>query len=208
MAISLVYSGNTVTLLVDKKGIIPRYKIDNKSNNTSSGKIETINIYSRREVDFAAIFSESVYKQLVAWFSYASQGQAFSFAYDSDNVLDTTVSSSSVSGQKSLNLTSITSATTGDYLFLRTQDRFSYEVGTIASITSGVSVGLVDNLIYSYAADDECTHYLYFPNLLSLDKDFNPKKDGDRYTHVFKMVENVERGRIVQETGDYILLET
>jgi len=207
MAISLRYSGNTINILVDSKGIKPKYKIEKKTNNTSSGKIETINIYARREVDFAAVFSESTYKDLLAWWSYASQGQEFSFAFDSNNTLDTTINTTSAAGQKDLNLTSITSATTGDFLFIRGQDRFTYEVGEIEKITSGVSVGLTNDLINEYIDGDECTHYLYFSNLLTLDKDFNPTKDGNYYKHEFKMVENLSANRLLREDDNYILLE-
>ena len=191
MAISLGYSGNTITLLLDKKGINAKYKIENKTNDTSSGKIETINIYARREIDFAAIFSESVYKDLLAWWSHASQGKLFNFAFDSDNILDTTVDAASAAGQKDLNLTITTSSTTGDYLFVRKANKFDYEIVQINKITSGVSVGLEDNLINSYAAADECTHYFYFPDMLMKTKEFNPIKDGSYYTHEFQMVENL-----------------
>jgi len=192
MAIRITYDTKTIDLLLGPESLLINYTQDRHQARSGSGKIETINLHGIQEMAFEAHFSETIYRDLVAWWSWARQGKSWAFAKDSDNVGNTTLDGAAAAGQKNVPLTATTYLTSGDVCLLRAVDNDDeYELVVIDSVDSGVKIVAVDNLKFSYTANDIFRHKDYWPDVVSLDTEFNPKRDGDYYKHTFKFAENL-----------------
>ncbi len=190
MTIRITYDSKTIDLLIGSMGLETDYKQDRKENRSASGKIETLNFYGIQEMSFEAHFVEQIYYDLLAWWSWARQGKPWAFAMNSGNIGDTTLDGSAPAAQKTIPLTATAAFTIGDFCLIRAVDADDeFEIVEIDTISVGVSVDVIDNLKFSYAADDIFRHIDYWPEVLSLEKNFNPKKTGDYFTHVFKFIE-------------------
>lgn len=196
MAARITYNSINVDLTVGMAGLkkIPTQK--KSTNESGSGKIETINQFGRFEYTFDGYFTRQLYYDLWAWWSWARQGKTWSFALDSANVANTTLDGAAAAAQKTVPLTATTSLTAGDFGLIRNiRSDDEFEVVEINTVSAGVSVAVVDNLKYTYAATDTFRHLDYFPSVISLDKDFNPPVTGVKdvtakyYHHTFKFVE-------------------
>lgn len=190
MAIRITYDGKTIDLLVGDEGLRPAYKQNRKQNRSASGKIETINFYGIQEMSFDAYFSESVYHDLIAWWSWARQGKLWAFAMDSGAAASTTLDGAAAAAQKDVPLTATTGFSAGDICLLRAEDDDDEsESVEIDTVTAGVKITAVDNLKFSYAAGDTFRHIDYWPQVISLDAAFDPDRNGDTYHNTFKFVE-------------------
>jgi len=190
MAIRITYNSVNVDLLVGEAGLETTYKQERKENRASSGKIETINIYGIQELRFAAYFDEDTYRDLIAWWSWARQGKTWAFAMDSGNVGNTTLDDAAAAAQKNVPLTATAAFASGDYCLLRAADNDDeFEIVEVDSVDAGVKIVAIENLIFTYAASDIFRHWDYWPEVITIDKDFNPKKNGDMFKHTFKFVE-------------------
>jgi hypothetical protein len=68
---------------------------------------------------------------------------------------DTTVDADSAAGQKVLNVTATTAFTVGDYVYVSKAGlEYKSEICKIASIESGISLTMVDNLVWAHAGAD------------------------------------------------------
>lgn len=192
MAIRITYDSKTVDLLVAEEGLQPNYKQQRNQNRSASGKIETINLYGIAEVRFDAYFDVDTYHALLAWWSWARQGKSWSFALDSDAAADTDLDAAAAAGQKNVPLTSTTGFSAGDICLIRAEDDDDeYEIVEISSVDAGVKIVAVENLKFSYASGDTFRHIDYWPDVVSLDEEFNPKKRGATYKHTFRFAENL-----------------
>lgn len=190
MAIRITYDGKTIDLLVGDLGLETTYTQERDENRSGSGKMEVINHYGIQVMEFDAYFSESVYRDLVAWWSWARQGQAWAFAMDSDAAASTTLDGAAAAAQKVIPLTATTGFEAGDVCLIRAEDADDeFEIVVIASVSAGVSVTAVANLKYGYASGDTFRHVDYWPSVISLDAEFNPRKRGANYRHAFKFTE-------------------
>ena len=190
MTIRITYNSINVDLTIGAKGLHPTYSDSSNQNRSLSGKTETLHFHGIEEYSFDAHFSVAVYRKLIAWWAWARQGKAWSFAMDSDNVANTTLDASAASGQKTIPLTATTALAEGDECIIRSVDDDEYEIVIVASVSSGVSVTATDNLNYTYASGDSFRHLDYLPSVVSTDTKFNPVKSGGSYTWTFKFVEN------------------
>ena len=193
MAIRIIFNSNNVDLTIDEPSIQRGFKVEGNVNRAASGKTETINIYNWGEpVIFSAIFSEAVYRQLIAFWAWAEQGNVFSFNMDSDNVGNTTFDGGAAAAQKVCPVAATAAFATSDVVLVRTAARTSYEIGVIASISAGVSVTMTDNLYFTYASGDTMRHWDYYPALiLPAGEIFNPVKSGNYYAYTFKFIEQL-----------------
>lgn len=192
MTIQLSWNGITCDLLVGDNGLELSYITEREQQRSASGIIETISHYSIIEGFFDAYFTEAVYQELLAWWSWAGQGFAFSFTMDTSKDTITTLDAGASSGQKVIPLTATTGFTAGDVCLIRSSTRFNFEVVTIYSVSAGVSVTAVSNLKYTYVSGDGFRHLDYLPNALILDNEFKPRKDGHYYRHTFHFIEGVD----------------
>ena len=190
MTIQITYDSKTIDLLIGNKGLETDFKHERNQNRSASGKIETINFYGIQEMSFDAYFTEQIYYDLLAWWSWARQGKPWAFAMDSANVGNTTLDAAAAAGQKVIPLTATAAFAVDDYCLIRANDTDDeFEIVKIASISAGVSVTAVDNLKFTYASGDLFRHFDYWPSVISLDENFKPPKSGDYFNHVFKFAE-------------------
>lgn len=115
-------------------------------------------------------FSErDFYRKLQAWWAWAVQGQEYGFALDKDEKVDTTLDGAAAAAQKVIPLTSTTGIGVGKFYKIFSDDLTKYEIIEVASISAGVSVTAVENLIWAYADGDFFQTEDYWPKVVSLD---------------------------------------
>lgn len=153
MAPRITYNGNDIDLVMGKTDLkhVPRQR--RNQNVSGSGKIETINLFGRWDYEFDSYFARSVYYSLWAWWSWARQGKGFSFALDSANTGYTKLDAAAASAQKVIPVTTTSDFSAGDFCLIRAVDNDDeFEIIEIDSVSAGVSITAVDNLIYGYTA--------------------------------------------------------
>uniref|UniRef100_A0A6H1ZBT4 Uncharacterized protein n=1 Tax=viral metagenome TaxID=1070528 RepID=A0A6H1ZBT4_9ZZZZ len=190
----LTYNNTNVDIKVRRDGL--GFQLVQKKSllRSSSGKIQTINQHGIQEIDVKAIFATAVYKQLFGWWAWARQGKVFAFTMDSTKTGNTTLDDAAAAAQKVIPLTGTGDFTVGDVCLIRAADNDDeFELVEIASISAGVSVTAVDNLVYSYTSGDVFRHWHYWPDVISLDDEFNPKllSGSGFYEHTFKFAEKL-----------------
>jgi hypothetical protein len=190
-----------VDLLVGPDGLDMKFSVERDQQRSGSGMIETISHYHIIEGYFDAYFTESVYRDLLAWWAWAGAGQPWSFAMNTDEDSSTTLDGSAAAAQKVIPVTDTTGFTAGDVCLIRSADRFTFEVVVIDSVSSGVSVTAVANLKNAYVSGAGFRHLEYFPNAISLDDDFRPKKRGAYYSHTFHFLEEVDTMTTARRVG-------
>ncbi len=193
MTYRITYNGNNVDINVRVDGLDFRLIQEKSQRRSGSGKIETINQYGTQEISVRAIFVESVYRQLFGWWAWARQGKSFSFTMDTTKTGNTTLDAAAAAAQKVVPLTGTGDFSVGDYCLIRADDNDDeFEIVEIASISAGVSITTVDNLVNSYTSGDVFRHWRYWPDVVSLDKVFNPRLlPPDYYEHTFKFAEKL-----------------
>lgn len=194
----ITYNSINIDLVMGRNGLRHIPKQQQYKNDSSSGKIETINLFGRWEYSFDCYFSRSVYYTLWAWWSWARQGKTFAFALDSAKVGDTTLDDAAASGQKVVPVAATTALTAGDVCLLKAIDADDeFELITIDTISAGVSVTATTNLIYSYAAADICRYKDYFPSVKMIGDSWFPEYTGvydatkKYYRYTFNFVEAI-----------------
>ncbi len=192
MTIQISYDSKTIDLLLGDGGLLTDYTQDRKQARSGSGKIETISLHGLQEMSFEAYFVEARYRDLIAWWSWARQGKAWAFAKDSGNVGNTTLDGAAAVGQKNVPLTATGDFSATNTCLIRAVDNDDeYELVVIASVDAGVKIVADENLKFAYTASDIFRHWDYWPSVVSLATNFNPKRDGDYWKHTFNFVENL-----------------
>ncbi len=191
-------SSINIDLVMGRSGLKHIPKQNRNENESASGKIETINLFGRFDYEFEAYFTEQIYFDLWAWWSWARQGKAWAFALDSANVGNTTLDGAAAAGQPNIPLTSTAAFADDDFCLIRAADADDeFEIIKIASIDPNVSATAVDNLKFTYASGDIFTHKDYFSSVLTSETEFDPPLTGvlDKtlkyFTHIFKFTENL-----------------
>lgn len=190
MAIRIIYNSINVDIPIGPEGIVADWRQERSLERAGSGRAEIINFYGLIEIEFDARFSEAVYHELLAWWSWARQGKTFAFAKNSGKTASTTLDGASAAGQKVIPLTSTTGGlAAGDKCLIATDADDAFEVIEIASVSAGMSVTAVDNLKFSYAAGDSFRHLEYWPSLIYTGERFRPLRSGDSYSFTFQFAE-------------------
>jgi len=188
----ITFNNTSVDVLIDEDSLATEYVQERTQRRSSSGKIQTISQHGIQEMSFSAILTEAVYRSLVAWWAWARQGKVFAFAFDSTKTGNTALDDTAAAAQKVIPLTGTGDFTAGDYCLIRAADNDNeFEIVEIASISAGVSVTAVSNLVYDYASGDVFRHHDYWPDVVCLDDTFNPPKKGGTRRHVFKFAEKL-----------------
>jgi len=191
MAITILYDTKTVILNVTGSGIQTIYTQESSEQQSGSGKTETINQFGIQEMSFEAVFNEAIYRDLIAWWSWARQGKAWSFDM-TGAANSTTLDGAAAAGQKNVPLTSTSNFVAGSNCLLRAVDADDeFEIVVVGSVDTGVKIVAAENLKFTYASGDLFRHWDYWPSVISLDKKFNPQKRGRWYNHIFKFRENL-----------------
>ena len=216
MSVRISYDSKTIDLLIDNEALLPNYFHKRNQNRSGSGKIETINQYGIQEMNFASIFDEDTYDDLVAWWSWARQGGLWAFAFDTGAAVSTTLSGSAAAGQKAVPVNDNQGLGDNDVCFIKgaLDDKFEIvvlsetggsgltfivdevgtflvdEVGTFVVSGGGENeLTVVDNLKFSYVSGDIFRTINYWPSVVSLDASFVPKRENNYYKHLFRFAE-------------------
>jgi len=196
MTARITYDSKNIDLNITFDGVGPTFKQDRKQNRSASGKIETINLYGIQELKFEALFNISVYRDLVAWWSWARQGKTFSLALDSSKIGNTTLDGSAPeSNGVTIPVVDASAFSANDICLIKAVDTDDeFEIIELDSVGSG-TVDAKASLKFTYTVGDIFRHFNYWPSLKILDKNFMPKKTGGLdisnkyYRHTFRFVE-------------------
>ena len=193
MAPRITWNSNNIDLTIGSDGLQVVFGAQANQNRSGSGKIETLLMYNFGEaILFDAYFQEAVKNSLIAFWAWAEQGNVFSFAKDSAEVSSTTLDGAAAAAQKVVPVTATTGLAAGDVCLIRSADRSKYEVLTVDTVSSGVSITATTNLLYTYASGDMFRHMDYWPSLvMPAGEKFNPSQDGGWYRMQFKFLENL-----------------
>jgi hypothetical protein len=143
-----------------------RFSSGSKAGSVFEGRFDvvTIGLDNFAERDF--------YRKLKAWWAWAGQGEEYGFALDKDDKINTTLDGAAAAAQKVIPLTSTTGIVVGNFYKVFSVDFTKYEIIEVASISPGVSVTAVENLIWAYASGDIFQTEDYWPSIVSLDDTF------------------------------------
>lgn len=112
------------------------------------------------------------YRSLQAWFAWAGQGEEYGFALDKDNKVNTTLDDAAAAAQKVIPLTATAGIVVGKFYKVFSDDFTKYEIIEVDSISAGVSITAVENLVWAYASGDFFQTEDYWPKVVSLDEVF------------------------------------
>lgn len=149
----------------------PSRNQEREENESASGKMEFINFYAVDDIELRIddLSTDSFKDSLDAFWSWARQGKEFAFAYDTADMINTTLDGAAVSGQKIIPLTSTSGIVAGQKYLIRAIATGYEEIVEIDTINAGVSVVTVENLKFTYASGDLFRSRFYWPSLVCLD---------------------------------------
>lgn len=190
MTIRITYNtDDTIDLNIGPNGLQKNFMHQRNMNFASSGKVETVNIFGIQELTFDARFQDSTYNSLVNWWSWARQGKSWSFAMDVGSTAYTTLTGGVTAGQTEIYVSTVTGGlSAGDICIVEAASDDEYELITVDSTDTGKVVASA-NLIYAYSQNDYFKHFDYFPKVVSVDTEFNPRRDGSWWSHTFRFIE-------------------
>lgn len=166
-------------------------------NRSASGETETISLYGIQEINIDAYLTEAQYRQLVGWWSHARQGQSFTFTMTTNDVTNTKVRSQSTDQAHIIYVTSSGNIVSGNKYLIRAVDNDDeYEIVKVSSIGSSSSylkVAMSTDIQHWYNSSDIFRAWQYWPNLISLNDNFNPIKTpgADLYRTSFNFAEDL-----------------
>jgi hypothetical protein len=134
-------------------------------------------VLTRMSIDDATV--SAFVDEMEAFWAHAGSGGEFAFGVDQTQTSNKLLDGSAPASQKVIPLASTTGLIVGvKYLIEAANGGAAREVVEIASISAGVSVTAVGNLIYSYASGDSFRSRLYFPRCIAIDQT-NPTRERD-----------------------------
>lgn len=108
-------------------------------------------------------------RELHGWWSWARRGEVYSIALDLDEVGDTTLDGAAAAAQKVIPLTATAGLTVGQQYRIYEIAGGAEELVTIDTISAGVSVTLIDNLVFPFASGDIFRARDFVPKVVNLD---------------------------------------
>ncbi len=170
----IVYDGKTLAF-PQTISAMARQRIGERSVAVSTGgKAGSVfeHAFDEVEIEMDIFDDRDFFRDLQPWWAWAAQGQEYAFALDSADKIDTTLDGAAAAGQKVILLTSTVGIAVGTKYRVRSDDATKEEIIEVASISAGVSVTAVDNLVFSYASGDFFRSEDYWPKVVSLDDEF------------------------------------
>ena len=185
-----VDTDRTLELLLGDDGVQSELNTALNRNKTSTGRYETVVQHTSRMIEFDCYFNEATKYKVETWLSFAQQGRTFSFNKCSDRIIRHHTLNGAVSaGSTLLNLNGIPNEfSVGDHIWMQDSESVKFEVCTVETV-GATSVTLETPLNYGWEDITPVPWYFYYNDLLLLDEDFKPSKDGSLYHHTFNCVE-------------------
>jgi hypothetical protein len=138
-------------------------------NTADGGLTETVRAgtWDRVTIAMETFSQASFYRDLVAWWAWASRGKQYSFALDRDKVVNTTMVNAESAGATVIELVSITGIAAGYYQMI-SADRLSREIVEVQSAGGGAAT-LVTGTKYAYSAGDVFRDINFWPKCVTAD---------------------------------------
>jgi len=188
----IIYDSNNIDVLIDDASLQVTPTAEGSANRSSSGKIETVNLYQLDSYRFQGICKADEERKLYTFFhSWYCLGKSWSFAMDKGRTASTTLDGSAAADQQTVPLTATTGIKAGDTMILTPAAGTHREKIKVGKINTGVSVVAVDDLLFAYASGDACRYHEYFPAVKNLDKKFSVTQDGNYYFFALNFIEAV-----------------
>jgi hypothetical protein len=186
----IIYDGNNIDVLIDGNSLRVTPEAENFVNRSSSGKIETVNLYRLDTYSFEGVCKADAERQLYTFFhSWFSQGKTWAFAMDKNKTASTTLDDAAAADQKTIPLTSTTGIKAGDTMILIPAAGTHREKIKVGKVNAGVSVVACDDLLFAYASGDACRYHEYFPTVKNTDKRFTVTQDGKYFFFTLNFIE-------------------
>lgn len=167
---TITWDGNTLTL-EDLDTYEYRRVFDREIVRSESGvsEVSVREAYDEVRLEMTSFDEESTRDEIVAWWSWAAGGNAYSFALDSDDTVNTTISTDANSGSSSLTVNDTTGIASGSRYLLREADGWTEEVVTVSTTPSGSTVTLSSNTNHTFSSGATLKSVDYFPSVESDD---------------------------------------
>ena len=146
--------------------------VDQVSRQSTAGAItETLlgGTWFEGRLSIRRFSSRGFFRNLMAWWSWARQGNQWAYAHDRTRTVDTTLDGTATAGTKTIPLASTTGIVAGNEYLVWSADRLTFEPVVVDTISAGVSVDAVDDLLNTYASGDIFRDHRYFPKVVSID---------------------------------------
>lgn len=195
-------SDKTIDLPIGPESILVKSRHEGSIEYSGSGVYEAVSQYGIDEIMVDVRFQEAAYRQLYNWWwTWARHRRPFALAMDTTKMASTTLDGTAAAGQKVVPVTATTGLVAGDSIQLRSATTAAREIHLIASVSAGVSITTTENLLGALVSGDICRHNHYFPSLICTDEDFEPRRNGQWYSHTFGMIEVYVTGYANVEDG-------
>ena len=169
-----VYDGKTLSFAEALSSMERRKFSERDIVFSASGKAGSVfeHALDMIEIEIELFDDRAFYRALQAWWAWACQGNEYAFALDAADTINTTLNGTAAAGQKVIPLTSTVGIVAASRYRVRSADLTKEEIIQVDTISVGVSVTAVDNLIWGYASGDFFRSEDYFPKVISRDDDF------------------------------------
>lgn len=167
------FDGKTLDFTSELSTMEKERRGDRSVSFSASGKAGSVfeTAFDRVSISIDKFADREFYRDLFHWWAWAAQGEEYGFALDSADKIATTLDGAANAGQKVIPLTSTTGIAIGTRYKLISDDRTKYEIIEVDSISAGVSVTAVDNLVWAYISGDLFRSEDYFPAVVADDRD-------------------------------------
>jgi hypothetical protein len=170
----IVWDGKNLDFPHEVSSLERRRKSEREIEFSASGRAGSVFEHAFDEILIEMdVFSDrAFYRAAQTWWAWAAQGLEYAFALDSDDMVDAALDGAAASGQKIIPLASTAGISAGKFYRLRSADLTREEIIEVDSISAGVSVTAVDDLLYSYDSGDTLRSEDYWPSVVSDDDEF------------------------------------
>lgn len=168
---------HTLNLLDGRRPSRVRFMQEMKQQRSAGGVMEQINIqgYMEYTVDLW-LMGASEYRKAVGFWSYARQGNSFSYITSTAKMTNVVIASSTAAvGSSSIKVSSSGDIAAGDILFLKAVDNDDEFELVKASSISSTTVTLTSKLLYNYSTGDIVRSQGYYPSVIMTDESFDPE---------------------------------
>ena len=172
MAAVLIYNSKTLTFTDSayrRQIDYPRSAIRNIS---ASGIAETLNVRAAckvsvgfRNFEYADATDETLRRNLLQFIAWAEAGNSWTFAIDSAEQVNTTLTATEAAGSTVIGLTSSTGVDASGFYVIRSLTHL--ELVKVATVDSGVQVTLTETLNHAYVTGDRFRSELFWAGLLT-----------------------------------------
>lgn len=132
---------------------------------------QLLSIFYRGRLQVEKFTDADFERKILSWWSWASRGNEYAVALDSEDQIDTTLDGSAAPAATVIPLTSTTGIVVGGRYRISEAAGHEMEEIEVQSISAGVSVTITVGLKYGYASGDLFRSRDYLPKAVNLDEE-------------------------------------